>query len=92
LLIVLNVQQYGNQSLKKDITSRIFDDRKSLGPTLNIKFAPGPQISLCGPANINTVLLGITLKNPAFVFKTHLNRQTKDRSLLTSFPTKNNEY
>lgn len=31
-------------------------------------------------------LFDITLKNPAFVFKTHFNRHTNERSLFTSFP------
>jgi hypothetical protein len=32
LLIVVKVQEYGNQSLKEHITSRIVDDRKLPGP------------------------------------------------------------
>ena len=34
MLIALKVQEYGNQSLKEHITSRMFDDRKSLGPQI----------------------------------------------------------
>jgi hypothetical protein len=41
LLIALKVQEYGNQSLKEHITSRMFDDRKSPRAP-NIKFAPSP--------------------------------------------------
>jgi hypothetical protein len=41
LLIVLKVKEYGNQSLKERIPSRIFDDRKSFGPQiLNLTQVP----------------------------------------------------
>jgi hypothetical protein len=36
-----SLQEHGNQSVKEHITSRIFDDRKSLGPQiLNLPRSP----------------------------------------------------